>query len=69
MVEFTSMKRRNVLILVTPAYQPRLAGIARYAKQHGWQLTILDRIARQPRGWNGDGVLVTLRDNPESWHS
>ena len=39
------MKRRNVLILVTPAYQPRLAGIARYARQHGWQLTILDRIA------------------------
>ncbi|MCR5414150.1 MAG: substrate-binding domain-containing protein [Kiritimatiellae bacterium] len=60
------MKRRNVLILVTPAYQPRLAGIARYARQHGWQLTILDRIARQPRGWNGDGVLVTLRDNPET---
>ena len=59
------MKRRNVLILVTPAYQPRLAGIARYARQHGWQLTILDRIARQPKGWNGDGVLVTLRDNPE----
>ena len=59
------MKRRNVLILVTPAYQPRLAGIARYARQHDWQLTILDRIARQPKGWNGDGVLVTLRDNPE----
>ena len=59
------MKRKNVLILVTPAYQPRLAGIARYARQHGWQLTILDRIARQPRGWNGDGALVTLRDNPE----
>ena len=60
------MKRRHVLILVTPAYQPRLAGIARYARQHGWQLTILDRIARQPKGWNGDGVLVTLRDNPET---
>ena len=60
------MKRRNVLILVTPAYQPRLAGIARYARQHGWQLTILDRIARKPKGWNGDGVLVTLRDNPET---
>lgn len=58
------MKWRNVLILVTPAYQPRLAGIARYARQHSWQLTILDRIARQPSGWNGDGVLVTLRDNP-----
>ena len=60
------MKRRHVLILVTPAYQPRLAGIARYARQRGWQLTILDRIARRPRGWNGDGVLVTLRDNPET---
>ena len=59
------MKWRNVLILVTPAYQPRLAGIARYARQHNWQLTILDRIARQPSGWNGDGVLVTLRDNPQ----
>lgn len=60
------MDHRNVLILVTPAYQPRLASIARYARQHGWQLTILDRIARQPRGWQGDGVLVTLRDNPET---
>ena len=58
------MKHRHVLILVTPAYQPRLAGIARYARQHGWQLTILDRIARQPKGWNGDGVLVTLREDP-----
>ena len=58
------MKRRHVLILVTPAYQPRLAGIARYARTHGWQLTILDRIARQPKGWNGDGVLVTLREDP-----
>ena len=59
------MTRRNVLTLVTPAYHPRLAGIARYARQHGWQLTILDRIARQPKGWKGDGVLVTLRDNPQ----
>lgn len=55
---------RHVIVLVTPAYQPRLAGISRYAKHHGWQLTILDRIARQPRGWCGDGALVTLRDNP-----
>lgn len=58
------MDCRHVLILVTPVYQPRLAGIARFAKQRGWQLTFVDRIARQPRGWNGDGVLVTLRDNP-----
>lgn len=56
--------RRHVLIAVTPAYQPRLAGIARYARRHEWQLTILDRIAREPRGWNGDGAIVTLRANP-----
>ena len=59
-----SEKRRHVIILVTPAYQPRLAGIARYARRHDWQLTILDRLARQPRGWHGDGALVTLRDDP-----
>lgn len=58
------MERRHVLILVTPAYQPRLEGIARFARQRGWQLTIVDRLARQPRGWKGDGVLVTLREDP-----
>ena len=57
-------KMRHVLVLVTPAYQPRLAGIARYARQHGWQLTMMDRLARRPRGWNGDGVLTTLRSDP-----
>lgn len=64
LVDFRDMERRHVLILVTPAYQPRLAGIARFARQHGWQLTIVDRLARQPRGWKGDGVLVTLREDP-----
>ncbi len=57
---------RHVITWVTPAYAPRLAGIARYARRHGWHLTILDRIARKPRGWRGDGALVTLRDNPEA---
>lgn len=56
---------RHVIVWITPAYQVRLAGIARYARQKGWQLTILDRIARRPIGWNGDGALVTMRDNPE----
>ncbi len=55
---------KHVMILVTPAYQSRIAGIARYARQHSWQLTILDRLARQPRGWKGDGALVTMRSNP-----
>ncbi len=60
-----TVKSRHVLVWITPAYQPRLAGIARYARQNGWHLTILDRIARRPVGWSGDGVIVTIRDNPE----
>ena len=62
---FKDIDTRHVLVWITPAYQPRLAGIARYARENGWHLTILDRIARRPVGWSGDGALVTMRDNPE----
>ena len=58
------MKKRHVLVYVSPANHARLAGIGRCAREEGWQLTIIDRLARQPRGWKGDGALVTLRDNP-----
>lgn len=64
-MDFKAAHTRHVLVWITPAYQPRLAGIARYAKENGWHLTILDRIARRPVGWSGDGALVTMRDNPE----
>ena len=55
------MKAKQVLVWVTPAYAPRLAGIARYAKAHGWHLTIADRLGRRPVGWRGDGALTTMR--------
>ena len=61
-----SMKQRNVLLLIQPAYPERIQGIARFAKSHGWHLTIVDRLARFPRGWRGDGALVTLRGNAET---
>lgn len=64
-VNLQNAHMRHVIVWITPAYLPRLAGIARYARQNNWQLTILDRIARRPTGWNGDGALVTMRDNPE----
>lgn len=57
---------RNVLLLIQPAYPERIRGIARFAKSHGWVLTIVDRLARFPRGWQGDGALVTLRGNAET---
>ena len=55
------MKAKQVLVWVTPAYAPRLNGIARYAKAHGWHLTIADRLGRRPIGWRGDGALTTMR--------
>ena len=60
------MKQRNVLLVIQPAYPERIQGIARFARSHGWHLTIVDRLARFPRGWRGDGALVTLRGNAKT---
>ena len=60
------MKQRNVLLVIQPAYPERISGIARFARSHGWHLTIVDRLARFPRGWRGDGALVTLRGNTKT---
>lgn len=60
------MKPKNVLLLVHPVYPPRLQGIARFAREHGWYLTIADRLSRLPRGWTGDGALATLRGDDET---
>ena len=60
------MKQRNVLLVIQPAYPERISGIARFARSHGWHLTIVDRLARFPRGWRGDGALVTLRGNAKT---
>ena len=60
------MKQRNVLLVIQPAYPERIQGIARFARSHGWHLTIVDRLARFPRGWRGDGALVTLKGNAKT---
>ena len=60
------MKPKNVLLLIHPVYPPRLQGIARFAREHGWYLTIVDRLSRLPRGWTGDGALATLRGDDET---
>ncbi len=57
------MKRKNVLLLVTPSSPGRFAGIARVARTRGWHLTVADRLTHTLRGWTGDGALVTLRDD------
>ncbi len=58
------MKRRNVLVMVSPMSFPRTEGIARYAREHDWNLMIQDRLGYHPLAWNGDGVIATIRSDP-----
>ena len=57
------MRTKNVLALVTSASQARIRGIARYAKSAGWNLMLENQLAHGPKGWHGDGVLVTMKDS------
>ena len=54
-------KARDVLVILSPVSQPRLAGIARCAKERGWNLMVQDRLRHPARGWSPDGVLATVR--------
>lgn len=54
---------KRVLVMITPVSHSRIEGISRYAREHGWLLTIHDRLAGTPPGSNYDGVLVTLRSD------
>lgn len=55
--------KRNVLVMVSPVSAARIAGIARYAREHGWHLMIQDRLGHRPLAWNGDGIVATLRSD------
>lgn len=50
--------------MISPMSSERVSGIARYAKEHGWNLMLQDRLGHTPLAWHGDGVLATLRDDP-----
>ena len=54
---------KRVLAMITPVSHARIEGISRYAHEHGWLLTIHDRLAGTPPGGGYDGVLVTLRSD------
>lgn len=60
------MTMRNVLLMITPHSQPRLEGVAKFAREHGWNLMMSDRLGDDddPRAY--DGVLTTLRDRPSA---
>ena len=52
-------KSPNVLILANPVPTARYAGVARFAREHGWCLTLEDP-QYPPADWEGDGVIVML---------
>ena len=58
-------KHFNVLILASPVPTARFSGIARFARENGWFLTIEDRHC-PPADWEGDGVLVMLSSENEA---
>ena len=57
------MRKRSVLAVVSPLNAARVRGIARYAREHGWHIVVRDRLGDTPLGWNGDGVVATLRED------
>ena len=58
--------KKNVLVMVSPVSAARIAGIARYAREHGWHLMIQDRLGHRPLAWNGDGIVATLRSDAKT---
>ena len=58
--------KRKVLVMISPVSAARIAGIARYAREHGWHLMIQDRLGHRPLAWNGDGIVTALRSDEAS---
>ena len=58
--------KKKVLVMISPVSAPRLNGIARYAREHGWHLMIQDRLGARPLAWEGDGVITALRSDDDT---
>ena len=56
--------KKSVLVMISPVSAARIAGVARYAREHGWYLMIQDRLGHRPLAWDGDGVIAALRSDP-----
>ena len=57
---------KKVLVMVSPFSAARVAGVARYAREHDWHLMIQDRLGHRPLAWNGDGIIATLRSDTQT---
>ena len=47
--------------MMEPVSLPRLEGIARFAREHHWNIMLDDRLCGGITEWRGDGVITTLR--------
>lgn len=56
---------RYVLVMISPYSQPRMNGIAKFAKEHRWSLVFADRLEDYDSLTGFDGILMTLRDKPQ----
>ena len=55
---------KDILILVNVTATDNVyPTLIQYAREHGWRLTIEDRMA-PPKGWRGDGAIVQAMDWP-----
>ena len=60
-IYYPRMKSPSVLVMMEPVSLPRLEGIARFAREHRWNLMLDDRLTGGISSWRGDGVIATLR--------
>lgn len=64
MLYLKRMAHKDILLLVNvTATDDVYPTIIQYAREHGWRLTIEDRMA-PPDGWRGDGVIAQATDAP-----
>ena len=61
MYAMDSRSAKNILLMIVPYSHPRMLGISRFAKEHGWNLMVADRLEQHEDPGEFDGVLMTLR--------
>lgn len=53
---------KSVLAMISSPVASRIAGVSRFAHEHGWYLMFQDRLGfAHPFDWTGDGVVATIR--------
>ena len=60
------MKQRDVMLMINPPIPARFNGIAAFAREHQWHLTVANRLVHAQSGWHGDGALITVRNDLET---